>query len=279
MKHYYSKYFALVLSLILMASFVLAGCNRSSTEGILPEDSTVEEVAIDEMSDSDSSVQESDSSMQESDSSMQELLDDDMDDGTNTIEDQQDIANSTLEQSNSDGETVSETAVVEELEDNTDTTVMTQDDLVTDTSAAIADTMVGVVDPATYTVQSGDWVYKIARMFNITPVALLQANPIIGTNQIVYPGQELVIPGVNQSETSSEEQAPVESNTVEDENATSIMAPANTLSTDTYEVKAGDTMFSISQKLGVSVDALSATNDISETFMIYAGQTLAVPSE
>ncbi len=272
MKHYYSKYFALVLSLILMASFVLAGCNRSSTEGILPEDSTVEEVAIDEMSDSDSS-------MQESDSSMQELLDDDMDDGTNTNEDQQDIANSTLEQTDSDGETVSETAVVEELEDSTDTAVMTQDDPVTDTSAAIADTMVGIVDPATYTVQSGDWVYKIARMFNITPVALLQANPIIGINQQVYPGQELVIPGANQSETSGEEQAPVESNTVEDENATSIMAPANTLLPDTYEVKAGDTMFSVSQKLGVSVDALSATNDISEPFMIYVGQTLAVPSE
>ena len=79
MKHYYPKYFALVLSLILMTSFILAGCNRSATEGILPEDSTVEEVAIDEMSGPDSS-------MEESESSMQALLDDDMDDGTNTNE-------------------------------------------------------------------------------------------------------------------------------------------------------------------------------------------------
>lgn len=271
MKYYYSKYFALVLSVILIASFVLVGCNRSATEGILPDDSTVEEVAIDEMSDSDPSTEESESSMQA-------LLDDDMDGVTNTNEEQQDIANSTVELSDSDGETASETAVVEELEDSTDTAVMTQEDPVTDTSAAIADAIVGA-GPDTYTVQSGDWVYKIARMFNITAMTLLQANPIIGPNQQVYPGQELVIPGTNQSEISSEEQAPVESNTVEDENATSIMAPANALSSDTYEVRTGDTMFSISQKLGVSVDALSATNDISEPFMIYAGQTLAVPSQ
>ena len=57
------------------------------------------------------------------------------------------------------------------------------------------------------------------------------------------------------------------------------MAPANALSSDTYEVNAGDTMFSVSQKLGVSVDALSAANDISEPFMIYVGQALVVPSE
>ena len=274
MKNYYSKYFALVISLILMASFVLVGCNRSATEGILPEDSTVEEVAevaIDEMS-------ESDSSMEESDSSMQALLDDDMNDEVNTDEEQQDNANSTLEQSDSDSATVSDTSVDEELADNTDTEVVIQDDPVMDTSAAIADTIVST-GPATYTVQSGDWVYKIARMFSITPMALMQANPIIGTNQQVYPGQELVIPGANQSNTSNEVQTPVESNTVEEESSTSIMAPANALSSDTYEVKAGDTMFSISQKLGVSVDTLSATNDISEPFMIYAGQALTVPSE
>ena len=251
-----------MLSLILVASLTLVGCNRSATEGILPDDSTVEEVVVDEMSDSDTN-------MEDSDSSMQALLDDDIDETTNTNTEQQDAENTTVEQSDSDGETTPETTVVDELEENTE---------------AMAETIVGA-GPGTYTVQSGDWVYKIARMFNITPMALLQANPVIGANQQVYPGQELVIPGANQPEISIEEQAPienntpVENNTVEDENATSIMAPANALSSDTYEVNAGDTMFSISQKLGVSVDALSAANDISEPFMIYVGQALVVPSE
>ena len=277
MKHYYSKYYALMLSLILVASLLLIGCNRSATEGILPDDSTVEEVVVDEMSDSDTS-------MEDSDSSMQALLDDDIDETTNTNEEQQDAENTTVEQSDSDGETTPETTVVDELEESADSATMTQEDPVTENSEATAETIVGA-GPGTYTVQSGDWVYKIARMFNITPIALLQANPVIGANQQVYPGQELVIPGANQPEISIEEQAPlenntpIENNTVEDENATSIMAPANALSSDTYEVNAGDTMFSISQKLGVSVDALSAANDISEPFMIYVGQTLVVPSE
>ena len=183
-----------------------------------------------------------------------------------------------MEQSDSNGETTPETTVVDELEENTDSATMTQEDPATENSEAMAETIVGA-GPGTYTVQSGDWVYKIARMFNITPIALLQANPVIGANQQVYPGQELVIPGANQPEITIEEQAPVENNTVEDENSTAIMAPANALASDTYEVNAGDTMFSISQKLGVSVDALAAANDISEPFMIYVGQALVVPSE
>ena len=77
MKHYYSKYYILVLSLILVASLSLVGCNRSATEGILPDDSTVEEVAIEEMSDSDTSIEDSDSGMQA-------LLDDDIEETNNT---------------------------------------------------------------------------------------------------------------------------------------------------------------------------------------------------
>ena len=271
MKHYYSKYYILVLSLILVASLSLVGCNRSATEGILPDDSTVEEVAIEEMSDSDTSIEDSDSGMQA-------LLDDDIEETNNTNEEQQDAENTTVEQSDSDGEITPETVVMEESEEITDSVTTTEEDTVTENSEAAAETIVGA-GPGTYTVQSGDWVYKIARMFNITQIALLQANPVIGANQQVYPGQELVIPGANQPEITIEEQAPVENNTVEDENSTAIMAPANALASDTYEVNAGDTMFSISQKLGVSVDALAAANDISEPFMIYVGQALVVPSE
>ena len=68
-----------MLSLILFASFLLVGCNRSATEGILPDDSTAEEVVVDEMSDSDTN-------MEDSDSSMQALLNDDIDETTNTNE-------------------------------------------------------------------------------------------------------------------------------------------------------------------------------------------------
>jgi LysM repeat protein len=44
-----------------------------------------------------------------------------------------------------------------------------------------------------------------------------------------------------------------------------------------YVVQAGDTLFSISQKLGVSYDALLRENSITDPNMIYVGQKLLIP--
>jgi len=45
-----------------------------------------------------------------------------------------------------------------------------------------------------YTVQAGDWIFKIARQFGVTPEAIIAANPGIDPDQLV-PGQVLIIPG------------------------------------------------------------------------------------
>lgn len=44
-----------------------------------------------------------------------------------------------------------------------------------------------------------------------------------------------------------------------------------------YVVQAGDTLFSISQKLGVSYDALLRESSITDPNMIYVGQKLLIP--
>ncbi|MDF2548537.1 MAG: hypothetical protein K0R93_3435 [Anaerosolibacter sp.] len=44
-----------------------------------------------------------------------------------------------------------------------------------------------------------------------------------------------------------------------------------------YVVQPGDTLFSISQKLGVSYDALLRENSITDPNMIYVGQKLLIP--
>jgi LysM repeat protein len=48
----------------------------------------------------------------------------------------------------------------------------------------------------TYVVQRGDWLALIARRFNVSIFALLQANPLMNPN-LIYPGQVLVIPTYN----------------------------------------------------------------------------------
>jgi len=49
------------------------------------------------------------------------------------------------------------------------------------------------------------------------------------------------------------------------------------VSGDRYIVQGGDTLFKISQKLGVSLDDLAAVNSISPQAIIYIGQSLAIP--
>ncbi|HCU97925.1 MAG TPA: hypothetical protein DGM69_01115 [Chloroflexi bacterium] len=269
MKNNNSKSNKLMITLLLIACVVLVGCNRSATDGILPDDLNTEEVVTNENND----VTNSDESNQD----MQALLDDDVTalaDGNEQLDETID----TTENSNNDE------PLVEETTDQSEESATTETEVTDETVSEIVDTM-PASGPITYTVQSGDWVYKIARMHNITAMALLSANPVIGTDQQVYPGQELIIPAQGStSETSSEETTtPIENNTVEnnteDNNADSIMAPANALTPDTYEVQAGETMFSISQKLGVSIDSLASENNISEPFMIFVGQQLNIPSE
>jgi len=50
--------------------------------------------------------------------------------------------------------------------------------------------------PVTYVVQRGDWLSLIARRFNVSLFALLQANPRMNPN-LIYPGEVLVIPTYN----------------------------------------------------------------------------------
>ncbi|MEO8397018.1 MAG: LysM domain-containing protein [Chloroflexota bacterium] len=46
---------------------------------------------------------------------------------------------------------------------------------------------------ATYVVQRGDWLTRIAQRYGISLWSLLQANPLMNPN-LIYPGQVLIIP-------------------------------------------------------------------------------------
>ncbi|HAJ05281.1 MAG TPA: hypothetical protein DCL76_01845, partial [Chloroflexi bacterium] len=70
MKNNNSKSNKLMITLLLIACVVLVGCNRSATDGILPDDLNTEEVVTNENND----VTNSDESNQD----MQALLDDDV---------------------------------------------------------------------------------------------------------------------------------------------------------------------------------------------------------
>lgn len=118
-------------------------------------------------------------------------------------------------------------------------------------SPAPADVTAGSQSSSTYTVKSGDSVALIAHRFKVEVDDLLAANKLLATS-VIHPGQVLVVPGAAA--------------------AASAAAPGK------YVVVAGDSLFRIATKVGVSLNALMTTNTLTTTSLIKPGQTLVIPA-
>jgi peptidoglycan endopeptidase LytF len=104
-------------------------------------------------------------------------------------------------------------------------------------------------DTFRYTVQPGDSMFSIAQRFGIPLAQLIAANPQIPDPSRIVPGQIVCVPN--------------------------FPCPANTFS---YTVRQGDTMFSIAQQFGVSLQALIAANpQVQNPNQLYPGQNICVP--
>lgn len=101
-------------------------------------------------------------------------------------------------------------------------------------------------NPEIYIVKRGDTLYSIARDNNITVSELKQLNNL--SNNTIYIGQQLLL------KKRIEEELPNENDKL-------------------YIVKKGDTLYSISRKLNISVDTLKSLNKLNSND-IYVGQQL-----
>jgi len=141
--------------------------------------------------------------------------------------------------------------------------------LVTPTAFSNVDTSGG----CTHTVQSGDTLYRIAVKYDITVVQLREANPQVN-GDIIQPGDELKIPGCKP--TSGESSG---SGAVQPTAETAVPATALPAGSQTYVVKRGDTLYTISLKFGVSMDAIQTANNLSNPNRINPGQELVIPGK
>jgi LysM repeat protein/flagellar hook assembly protein FlgD len=101
----------------------------------------------------------------------------------------------------------------------------------------------------TYTVVSGDTLWKIARKFGVTAQAIVDANKL-NPSAYLYVGQKLIIPSAAQ--------------------------PAHPTTT-TYVVVSGDTLWKIAQKFSVTPQAIVDANKLDPTAYLYIGQKLIIP--
>ena len=102
------------------------------------------------------------------------------------------------------------------------------------------------------TVVSGDTLRKIAERCGTTVSAIQRANPEIGTGNLIYPGQNLLLPGARLYGDNGY---------------------------DTWIVMRGETLRSLASTFGTSVNTLLSMNkSITNANLIYEGQRLVVPS-
>ncbi len=110
--------------------------------------------------------------------------------------------------------------------------------------------------PQTYTLQKGEYPYCIARRFNLDPAELLGLNSL-GPSSVLNPGTVLKIPQTGHP---------------------FITDRALKSHPTTYNVQAGDTLYTIACEFGdVSPDMIALANGLSEPYEIKSGDKLNIP--
>jgi murein DD-endopeptidase MepM/ murein hydrolase activator NlpD len=116
--------------------------------------------------------------------------------------------------------------------------------------------------PATVVVKKGDTLDAIADRLDVTVEQLKAANGL--KRNTIQPGEVLKNPKAkSEAKTSSGRKVAVEAKA----------AP------ESYKVVRGDTIFSISKRFGVSMEALRRANGLSSKAQIHTGQTLQLPGD
>ena len=130
-----------------------------------------------------------------------------------------------------------------------------------------------VPETTTYVVQSGDYLAKISKKFNVTIAAIKKANNM--TNDVVRVGQKLKIPGkVDVGAAADQPKAPVVAGS--SKKAASFVSYAG--ATKEYVVKSGDTLGAIAYSNGINIRQLKEMNGLTND-VVRVGQKLKIPAE
>lgn len=111
-------------------------------------------------------------------------------------------------------------------------------------------------DPAVYTVQAGDTLYRIAARYGKTVDEIVRVNGLRNAS-LIYRGQQLIIPDDTAEEGSYETAAMPSSQPV-------------------YVVQPGDTLVGIAFRFGMTARELAELNQLERWDLIFAGQRLKV---
>jgi LysM repeat protein len=109
----------------------------------------------------------------------------------------------------------------------------------------------------------------------VTRIVPQEVQIIVEVTRVVEVEVEVVVTATPEAETVAEAAAPTETPTPEP-TATAV-SQATPVSGNTYTVRVGDTLSTISQQTGVSVEAIMTANNLSNANVIAVGQELLIP--
>jgi len=147
-------------------------------------------------------------------------------------------------------------------------------------TAQAADKKADTENTSDVTVKAGDTLWTLAQQYNTSVEKLRELNGLAADAYLIHPGNVLKINGTvqaTQQPAQTEQQAQPEQPVVQQE-ATQEQAqePQLVVSANhtTHTVQAGESLYSIAQAYGVTVDSLRAANNLGATLLV--GQTLTI---
>ncbi len=121
-------------------------------------------------------------------------------------------------------------------------------------------------EPRYHTIQAGETLYRLGKMYNVSPIEICEANPGLSINNF-RTGEVILIPTGN-SKTKAVAATPEK----QDNNKKTLQIRT------THKVEKGETIYSISREYGISIEELLAANpELSKTKKLKKKTIINIP--